>query len=515
MSDKSLIKVTNKYNCMVSGEKRMTPCAGCTNAKGCVSRTMQYKEKNIMSEKAVVKINSDGEVTKCAKGLDAGDCGFMPGAKVCGACGAMPVEGKSADGLFDDDFYEDTKGGYGAMRDEDSSDVVTMMAKKKKKRAVPMPEEEMMDEEDSLEEDDTMSMPQKKKRPIAMPDMEENEMTEDAGMEDEEEDDEEDMVVRRMKARSRRMESMGMKSADFDEDAYVCSFDRKVYPGANSPCENCPGGCAGESGMPSLLEIEGMAEEMFSGKILDSGYSDQADFYVVDIERKDGTPIEAFFDGTTGECWGWHRLSDQQMSEKSAFYSSSDIIDFNRAADIAVKSIEGEVIAVDPDVFEGFDSYVVEIEGVNGKSYDVYVGLDGEVLGYDEYEADEAEDIEAEAAEIALKRAYSDDDRDAMAKKGQALPDGSYPIKDEEDLRNAIQAYGRAKDKPAAKAHIMKRAMDLKLEDLIPMNWVPKKVQEEFAGGKKDASDEFLATLMEFEMLSAEEQSKGVLGGNL
>lgn len=461
-----------------------------------------------MSEKAVVKINADGEVTKCAKGLDAGDCGFMPGAKVCGACGAMPVQGKSADGLFDDDFYEDTKGGYGAMREPGSDDIVTRMGKKK--RGMPMGEEDMMDEEDM------MSMPKKKKRPMPMPEMDdEEEMSEDNMMGEEEDDEEDDMMDRRMKARSRRMISMGMKSADFDQEAYVCSFDRKVYPGGSSPCENCPGGCASESGMPSLLEIEGMAEEMFSGKVLDSGYSDLADFYVVDVERKDGTPIEAFFDGSTGECWGWHRLSDQQMGEKSAFYSASDIIDFNKAAEIAVKSIQGNVIAVDPDVFEGFDSYAVEIEGVDGKSYDVYVGLDGEVLGYDEYEPDEADEIEAEAAEIALKRAYSEDERGSMAKKGQALPDGSYPIKDEEDLKNAIQAYGRAKDKNAAKAHIMKRAMDLKLEDLIPMNWVPKKVQEEVSGGKKDASDEFLATLMEFEMLSAEEQSKDILGGSL
>lgn len=465
-----------------------------------------------MSEKAVVKINADGQVTKCAKGLDAGDCGFMPGAKVCGACGAMPVQGKEADGLFDDDFYEETKGGYGAVRDANSMDIVTRMAKKKKKGAMSISSEDMMDDDEMMDEEEMPSMV-KKKRPMMMPDMEDEMSDEDMGEEDDEEEN--DMMMRRMKARSRRMNSMGMKSADFDADAFVCSFDRKVYPGVSAPCENCPGGCASESGMPGLLEIEGMAEEMFSGKVLDSGYSDKADFFVVDVERKDGVPIEAFFDGSTGECWGWHRLSDEHMSEKSAFYSADDIIDFNRAAEIAVKSIEGQVLAVDPDVFEGYDSYAVEIQGIDGKSYDVFVGLDGEVLGYDEYDADDAEDIEAEAAEIALKRAYSEDERDSMAKKGQALPDGSYPIKDEEDLRNAIQAYGRAKDKNAAKAHIIKRAMDLKLEDLIPMNWVPKKVQEEVAGGKKDASDEFLATLMEFEILSAEEQSKDVLGGSL
>ena len=34
---------SNKYNCMVSGEKRMKPCLGCSNPKGCLSGTMQFK----------------------------------------------------------------------------------------------------------------------------------------------------------------------------------------------------------------------------------------------------------------------------------------------------------------------------------------------------------------------------------------------------------------------------------------------------------------------------------------
>jgi len=263
-----------------------------------------------------------------------------------------------------------------------------------------------------------------------------------------------------------------------------------------------------------LLEVEGMAEDMFSGKVLDSGYSDEADLYVIDIERKDGKTIEAFFEGSSTECLGWHLLDQDIMSQKSAEANSGSIIDFKDAADIATKTIEGHVIGVDPDIFEGFDSYAVEIEGLNGKSYDVYVSLDGEVLGYDEYSAEEAEEIEAEAAEIALKRAYNEESRMEMAKRGHALPDGSYPIKDEADLRNAIQAYGRAKDKDATKAHIIKRAMSLGKEDLIPENWVPKKVKEKYADGEKDASDDFLASLMEFELLTAEEEARDILGNN-
>ena len=52
-----------------------------------------------------------------------------------------------------------------------------------------------------------------------------------------------------------------------------------------------------------------------------------------------------------------------------------------------------------------------------------------------------------------------------------ALPDGSYPIRDVGDLKNAIQAFGRAKNKPAVKRHIKKRARALGAAELIPDGW--------------------------------------------
>jgi len=51
------------------------------------------------------------------------------------------------------------------------------------------------------------------------------------------------------------------------------------------------------------------------------------------------------------------------------------------------------------------------------------------------------------------------------------MPDGSFPIKTVKDLKNAIQAFGRAKDPAKAKAHIKARAKALGKEDLIPDNW--------------------------------------------
>jgi hypothetical protein len=68
---------------------------------------------------------------------------------------------------------------------------------------------------------------------------------------------------------------------------------------------------------------------------------------------------------------------------------------------------------------------------------------------------------------------YSPESRKEMAKKGHALSDGAYPIANESDLKNAIQAYGRCKDGEKAKVrrHIMKRARALGRADAIPASW--------------------------------------------
>jgi hypothetical protein len=68
-------------------------------------------------------------------------------------------------------------------------------------------------------------------------------------------------------------------------------------------------------------------------------------------------------------------------------------------------------------------------------------------------------------------RDVSTDERKRLADEGNAMPDGSYPIANVDDLKNAIQSIGRAKDPEAAKKHIKKRARQLGAEDLIPDGW--------------------------------------------
>jgi len=59
-----------------------------------------------------------------------------------------------------------------------------------------------------------------------------------------------------------------------------------------------------------------------------------------------------------------------------------------------------------------------------------------------------------------------------MAKNGQAMPDGAYPIADKEDLSNAVRAVGRGgANHDTIRRHIMKRAKALGASDQIPDNW--------------------------------------------
>lgn len=73
--------------------------------------------------------------------------------------------------------------------------------------------------------------------------------------------------------------------------------------------------------------------------------------------------------------------------------------------------------------------------------------------------------------EVMEKRDYSPKQRRAMASRGQAMPDGSFPIADEADLRNAIQSVGRAANYDAAKRHIVRRARALGLTEMLPEEW--------------------------------------------
>lgn len=80
--------------------------------------------------------------------------------------------------------------------------------------------------------------------------------------------------------------------------------------------------------------------------------------------------------------------------------------------------------------------------------------------------------VGAEELPPAENREYSRGARMRMAASGEAMKGGSYPIRTEQDLHNAIQAYGRAASKAAAKRHIIRRARALGLTRLLPDGWL-------------------------------------------
>lgn len=66
---------------------------------------------------------------------------------------------------------------------------------------------------------------------------------------------------------------------------------------------------------------------------------------------------------------------------------------------------------------------------------------------------------------------FSDDERKRLARQGKAMPDGGYPIRNREDLVNAVRAYGRGDNKEEVKKWIKKRAKELDAEQYLPDNW--------------------------------------------
>lgn len=62
-------------------------------------------------------------------------------------------------------------------------------------------------------------------------------------------------------------------------------------------------------------------------------------------------------------------------------------------------------------------------------------------------------------------------ERMRLAKKGMAMSDGRYPIRNRIDLKNAIGDYNRTGQSPVVKAHILKRARALGALDALPSTW--------------------------------------------
>jgi len=101
-----------------------------------------------------------------------------------------------------------------------------------------------------------------------------------------------------------------------------------------------------------------------------------------------------------------------------------------------------------------------------------------------------------EARILFSKRKFGSEERDQAAARGAAMPDGSYPILTEQDLRNAIQAIGRAKNPDAVKRHIIRRARTLGATGMLPEEWT------------KDIGKATREILMEFDLSALDDDTR-------
>jgi len=158
----------------------------------------------------------------------------------------------------------------------------------------------------------------------------------------------------------------------------------------------------------------------------------------------------------------------QEIKRYTANPSEISIVDspcIPTARFFEVVKADGKIEKVD------FKPAAIEVKGTDAQVSDF-----GDALNMSGFSLGDAIDFVRDASmldtiESLEKREFSSDERKSAAKQGQALPDGSFPIKSVSDLHNAVRAYGRAKNKAAAKAHIIKRAKALGAMDAIPDAW--------------------------------------------
>lgn len=157
-------------------------------------------------------------------------------------------------------------------------------------------------------------------------------------------------------------------------------------------------------------------------------------------------------------------LSEAYVNElhPDAFKTTEEWADALRLARARYEGWRASQLAQDPDADVSLDAYLDWLEE-RGLKAALVAGLRANAR------------VRKDRALLARATDYwTEEKRKEAADKGWALPDGSYPIEDAEDLRKAIQSYGRAKDQVKTKRHIMRRASVLDKLDMIPKDWAGK-----------------------------------------
>lgn len=175
----------------------------------------------------------------------------------------------------------------------------------------------------------------------------------------------------------------------------------------------------------------------------------------------------------------------RQMRRRNPGMSDADIRtaferEMNKAGDLVDLVTSSEMdhqhgVRVHRDHEGGITVFVGFAAGPDGEMHDhvVYMDSGGRYAVSENHghihEIDQ-ERMRALIFDAMTKQAPSAEVRERLAETGEALPDGSFPIRNTTDLRNAIAAFGRARedDRGRVARHIGRRARALDATDMLP-----------------------------------------------
>jgi len=204
--------------------------------------------------------------------------------------------------------------------------------------------------------------------------------------------------------------------------------------------------------------------------------------------------------------------------------NDEDVSKFARP--ILLTEVDGHTHIIDLDQGNGGSSSYETAENEDtGHSHPWVMNMDGEVVvgasaghSHQPLKKNESDKL---LEEILIeddgfnKRKFTAARRKELASQGLALSDGSYPIVNVSDLKNAIKAFGRAKNKGRVAAHIKRRAKALGASELLPeegvlakfLKSVDEKELQKMPRKKEDIEDTGEAQNEELEKVNAKLQA--------
>jgi hypothetical protein len=199
---------------------------------------------------------------------------------------------------------------------------------------------------------------------------------------------------------------------------------------------------------------------------------------------------------------GWNRADITQVAELIRHYSEEAEMAYDHIAEATPhldarqwEAMMGDLLATvhaadgkGPDLKKVHDQNKNKphpykaLQGDGGKSSDAPCVKCGKGAGAPVHNGGMKDELDASAPIMSaygdyelyyeIARDFTKAKRDELAKKGWALPDGSYPIETTGDLKNAIRLAGSGDaSKGQVIAHIKKNAARLGATDLLPPEW--------------------------------------------